>query len=40
MLYQAAKSELQSPPSSVPLIAMSIEASALIGAALALLWLL
>ena len=39
MLYQAAKSELQSPPARVPWQAMLIEVSAFVAATFGLLWL-
>ena len=40
MLYQAAKCELQSPPSRIPWKAISIEAGAFVAAALLLMWVL
>lgn len=40
MLYQAAKHELQSPPSSVSLTAMAIEAGAIVATAMLLVWLI
>ena len=39
MLYQAAKSELQSPPERVSWSALMIEVGAFVGATLGLLWL-
>jgi hypothetical protein len=40
MLYQAAKSELQSPPGAISLLAMAFEAAGLVSVAMLLTWMI
>lgn len=40
MLYQAAKSELQSPPGAISIVAMACEAAGVVIVAMLLSWLI